>query len=347
VRRWTGALATIALCACTDTMASSDVNSVRYTAVNAGSAHTCAMSLTGASYCWGDNGAGAVGVRSEGKVSPSPQAVVVGPLQLRKVDAGTVFSCSLLSSGSPLCWGDGESTPRQVPAGLQVSDLSVGDFGCGLRVDSVAVCWPDLGASPNPIQSSKFREVSVGGFGCGLTRDGAPECWQSGTTTAVPVPGGVTFVTVSVGGQHACGLLVTGELDCWGDNSKGQLGDFTITSRDTPAPVGSNLRFIAVAAGRMHSCAIAEDGEAYCWGSALDGRLGYGGSADHLSAPTRVRGGDLPDGAQWTAIAAGGVHSCGAIADGRVYCWGGNTGGQVGDGTTEMRLQPALIRADD
>jgi alpha-tubulin suppressor-like RCC1 family protein len=351
VRTRIGAIALATLCACADTISPSHVSSVRFTAVSAGVDHTCALSSSGTSYCWGNNLTGAVGISSDSAVSPVPQPVVVGPLSFKSLDVGAHVSCGFLSSDTPLCWGDGESAPRELSLGSRLNDISLGHFSCGLRTDSVAICWDALSADAYPIEGTRFRQLSVGEFGCGLTSGGSPECWQRGDVVASPVPGGFSFTVISVGGQHACGLRADGELNCWGDNRSGQLGDFTLVSRDTPAPVASTQRFTALAAGTTHTCAIAQDGQAYCWGSALDGRLGYGGTpptyGHYIAAPARVRGGDLPAAVQWRAIGAGDRHSCGVTAEGRVYCWGANQGGQLGDGTTQERSQPKLTGAAD
>ena len=48
----------------------------------------------------------------------------------------------------------------------------------------------------------------------------------------------------------------------------------------------------------------------------------------------------------FATVSAGALHTCGVTATGRVYCWGGNQYGQLGDGTTEDRALPVRIQAD-
>jgi alpha-tubulin suppressor-like RCC1 family protein len=107
-----------------------------------------------------------------------------------------------------------------------------------------------------------------------------------------------------VGPAHACSLQAIGDLECWGDNSKGQLGDGTKTSRSLPVTVASAGRPDEVALGAKHTCALTK-GSVRCWGDDARGQLGKG--LETLSGVT--------------ALAAGGDQTC--VIDGAgVRCWG-------------------------
>ena len=128
---------------------------------------------------------------------------------------------------------------------------------------------------------------------------------------------------VWLGPSHACALQKTSlELECWGDNGAGQLGDRTTTSRGLPAPVVASAGLGAVgelALGAHHTCALAAGG-VHCWGDGARGQLGTGLTSS-LSAPSvPAIGGGVPL-AGVVAVAAGGDHTCVLIADG-VRCWG-------------------------
>ena len=131
----------------------------------------------------------------------------------------------------------------------------------------------------------------------------------------------------------------------WGDNVSGQLGDGTNNNRSVPVEVVSSgvlagKSVTQVSAGEYHACALA-DGAAYCWGYNLSGQVGDG-SKVASSVPVAVStSGDLA-GKTVTSIAAGGFHTC-AVADGAVYCWGLNTFGQLGDGSTAESLVPVAV----
>lgn len=98
------------------------------------------------------------------------------------------------------------------------------------------------------------------------------------------------------------------------------------------APVG------AIAAGAGHTCALTQAGGVKCWGSNSFGALGTGQPFDRLT-PTPVVG--LASGV--TAIAAGGGHTCALTGVGGVKCWGNNTYGGLGDGTTTHRGSPVDV----
>jgi alpha-tubulin suppressor-like RCC1 family protein/uncharacterized protein YjdB len=108
-----------------------------------------------------------------------------------------------------------------------------------------------------------------------------------------------------------------------------------------PAAVsGVRLR---VAAGQEHSCALNDAGAAFCWGANWGGQLGDGSTVDPRLAPVRVSGG-LAFRAL-SALSAGSAHTCGLTADGSVYCWGNNTYGQLGIGTTTASPVPVPVTA--
>jgi alpha-tubulin suppressor-like RCC1 family protein len=93
----------------------------------------------------------------------------------------------------------------------------------------------------------------------------------------------------------------------------------------------------SLAAGSAHTCGISA-GDVFCWGQNLSGQLGDG-TTESRRQPTQVQG--LP--APATQIAAGAVHSCALLGDGRAFCWGQNLHGQLGDGTTQNRSSATAV----
>jgi alpha-tubulin suppressor-like RCC1 family protein len=145
---------------------------------------------------------------------------------------------------------------------------------------------------------------------------------------------------VSGGGDHTCGILSNDRLYCWGGNSDGQVGRNTANPfYDTPVEVGGG-RWRTVSAGRDHTCAIRPNGRLSCWGDDDHGQVGDGGANADRLAPTQVVGGHT----DWTAVQVAGDHSCGRRANGRLYCWGDDSFGQLGNGGTDQdRTAPVLV----
>lgn len=97
--------------------------------------------------------------------------------------------------------------------------------------------------------------------------------------------------------------------------------------------------FVSVTTGSLHSCGVTEAGSVYCWGWNRDGQLGDGSTSDR-SRPVRAQAG----GVAFTAVTAGGGHTCALAGDGRAFCWGFNLNGQVGDGTlNNSRTAPTQV----
>lgn len=137
------------------------------------------------------------------------------------------------------------------------------------------------------------------------------------------------FTQVTAGERHACALTDAGTVYCWGDGSQGQLGTGDFASRRIPALVATDLKFLTIDAGRTHTCGVTSDRAVYCWGSDAYGQLGDGGRADR-SIPVRV-----DTDVTFDFVSAGGYHTCavGTESQGhRVYCWGADAYGQVGNG---------------
>ena len=204
-----------------------------------------------------------------------------------------------------------------------------------------------------------FNAISAGdNHTCGLTPAGVAYCWgdnssgqlgngtMSNSATPVPVAGGLSFSMLSAGGQQTCGVIGTpmnysgGAVYCWGNNSSGQLGNGTTTNSTTPSLVAGGLVFSAVSVGGKHVCGDIGDIVPYCWGDNSSGQLGNG-TMTNSSVPVPVTTGIYNILIEY--VSAGGSHTC-ALAGGQngsaAVCWGDNSSGQLGNGTTTNSAVP-------
>ncbi|MEO8103882.1 MAG: Ig-like domain repeat protein, partial [Betaproteobacteria bacterium] len=302
-------------------------------AIVAGGDHTCAFTPAGGVVCWGANDTGELGDTTTTDRT-TPNNVIGVPFNSTALAAGYSHSCAVTSLGAAMCWGSN--------ANGQIGDGSI-------------------------IQ--RLLPVGVSGLGAGVTRivggrshtcalvSGGVQCWgknnngQLGTGTAPtadqPAPVGVSGlgsgVTAIAGGfNHNCAVTTSGAALCWGANFGAQLGNPIADVNFEPAPfqvAGLTSGIAAVAAGSDHSCALTTGGAVKCWGDNSAGAIGDGSGPILVESPADVTG--LSSGV--TAIVAGEFHTCALLTGGAVKCWGANSEGQVGDGSTTNRNTPVDV----
>ena len=313
--------------------------------LSVGQTHTCEITAGGATYCWGYNQYGQLGVGSAGSSSWSSAVTVSGDLTFAVVSAGYSHSCGLTSGGAAYCWGSngtgqlGEGTtvgarssPVPVAGSFSFAAISAGeDHTCALTSTGLAYCW---GARPIPgIPVTRPTPVPVnGGYTftsldassessqtCAITGAGAAYCWGD-DLQPVAVPGNLSFVAISAGSGHNCALTAAGTAYCWGSNFLGQLGDGTYNDQPSPVQVAGGLTFTFLGAGYSHTCGLTTDALVYCWGSNLGGELGDGSTGGSRPSPMPIAGN-----LTFISVNAGFEETCAITPAGMAYCWGFGT----------------------
>lgn len=247
------------------------------TALSLGEAHSCVVreepGHPGATYCWGRNTSGQLGI---GAVDPGSATPLLLPMAFREIALGDFWTLGVaptsLSPGLLHGWGDdaswelgfvGTGAASPTPAKLTVHGIASGkgQHACGLvsPTDSdtaAAFCWGNN---------------TSGQLGWGTTSE------RELPGPVVGLPGGVD--AVAPGYDHTC-ALVAGKVYCWGSNASGKLGGGTKQlASSIPAEVPGLSGIVAIGAGTLHTCAFRSPTEIYCWGANDFGQLGNGDTA--------------------------------------------------------------------
>jgi alpha-tubulin suppressor-like RCC1 family protein len=269
--------------------------------------------------CWGYNYYGQLGNDSTTNSSIPVEVQDLGGTPV-KIVAGGEHTCVLLSSGQIQCWGYN----------------GYGQLGNGGTSNSlVPVYVEDL--------ATTAVDVSAGfDFTCAVLSNGGVQCWgynsygelgdDSTTSSSYPVyaiSSGEGVTSVSAGYDSACALFGSGEVECWGYNYYGQLGNDSTTTSYVPVEVyglGSGSGTTMISSGGIHVCALVS-GYIKCWGDNSYGQLGVGNTTSS-SIPVSVNLSGV------TSVRAGGYNTGAILTSGYTYIWGDDSYGEIGNGTT-------------
>lgn len=277
--------------------------------------------------------------------APTGDAALTGVVA---VAAGDQQAFALTEDGEVYSWGAANALGRQT---------SGSDSRPGKVVDTT-------GNAP----LKRIVAISTGGTNAlALGDDGTVYAWGDATGVAgaeprkvpVVVPGGKA-VAIASGNLWNAALLTEGYVATWGRNVDGATGQGSTSSGTlTPALVKDQLtgeplaNIVSISAGEQHGFALAANGLAYGWGRNMLGQLGHGDRGNVYRSAVAMAG--PGGGANWNGlrmVAAGGNHSVGLDATGRVYTWGYSANGELGDGLLKPRSEdqtslPGLVLATD
>lgn len=257
------------------------------TAITTGNMTYCALEHNAGAWCWGYNGNGQLG---DGTTTSSDVPVHVQglPANLAQIAQGWEHACALLFGGTVRCWGkngsgqlgDGSTsdskTPVSVPGLTAVVQIAVSDqLSCALQASGHIWCW--------------------GADDAGELGDG-----KSGASNDSDVPVQVSglsgqAISIAASDSAVCAAIVGGQVDCWGDNSAGELGTGTVgTPPLNPSPgislLSANGTLGASGGGAEAVCGLSASQIAFCWGDNTFGELGDGqsGAATDSGSPVKV-----------------------------------------------------------
>jgi alpha-tubulin suppressor-like RCC1 family protein len=339
-------------------------------AVSALSNHTCAILSNDGVKCWGSNQAGQLGLGNT--ASRGTSANEMGDLlpfvdlgagrTARGIGVGRFFSCALLDNAQVKCWGKNDqgqlglgdtqnrgdspgemATLPAVNGGGPATLLAVGpNHACAILEDNRLKCWGSNGAGQLGLGDIAARGDQLNEMGTALP--------------AVNLGTGRTAKAVSLGGSHSCAWLDNNQIKCWGSNASGVLGlsvghglPANSALGDASGEMGDALPTVSLGAGRtarsvvatsFSTCAVLDTQQLKCWGQNVDAALGLGDAANRGDAPNEM-GDFLPTlffgpGRQVKSL-AGTTHACALLNSNEVKCWGKNSSGQLGVGSTANR----------
>ena len=333
------------------------------TDIFAGSGHTCALRPGGRASCWGVSSDGRLGSGLNTNVSTSP-VQVFGVEDAVDLAMGLTFSCALEGNGQVGCWGENEegelgfegrsslAQRTEIVDLPEVSEVDGGNlYACARLSDGRVACWGSnrhgqLGTVPEDEDDVSFVPRFVDGIddavslamgeahACVMRADDTVWCWGFGPQGqlggGVEVENGGFFqvtglndaVQVAAGSSHTCALKADGTVVCWGAGSG--LG---VDSPDVAEPIAVDGLgdVVLLKASRHHTCAIQGAGSVVCWGSEFYPEPRGQGEDNEDIEPLSVAGvGGAVD------LALGQVHTCAALENGAVVCWGNNDRGQLG-----------------
>ena len=303
---------------------------------------SCGLVSRAVVYCWG----------LFGPTTSTRPAIIGGLPPISAIDAGTNHVCALSATGEVYCFG--LDLPLQhVVLPQRVVAISAGyEFSCALTADGASYCWGwnqdgQIGVEPTgpgafqPVptrtQAPPLTSISAGVMiACGVANE-TIFCWGDGFgSTARAIASTARFKSVSVG-AGICAITIDDQPTCL---TGLVVMDLTSVGRISQLSMGNGW-----------ACALHNDASAECWGQNGYGQLGRGSRSDSTTVgPAPVVGG-IP----FRAISAGtgpsvpGQHSCAVALDGRGYCWGENTVGQLGNPISEpfdnyrLRLIPTRV----
>lgn len=274
-------------------------------------------------------------------------------------------ACALLDNQKAYCWGTGspwpgakggdKDKPAEVPELNGAKQLSIGlGHGCALMGDASVKCWGgnyegEAGGGkeqrdvkiPSVVKGlSQATAVTTGSsHSCAIAQQGKVFCWgRNSNGQAVPgadaklfeptlVPEVSEAIQLAANDDWTCALDSKHQMTCWGD-------------RKPATKLASDVKQLAQNTGD-HMCALKMDGQVICWGANNYGQAGSGQAQKPYTVATPEPVAGLKGA---VAVGAGYEHSCAALNDGSVSCWGRNRFGELGDGTLKDNASPTKVK---
>jgi alpha-tubulin suppressor-like RCC1 family protein len=315
----------------------------RVVQVASGFSFTCALLDTGNVRCWGSGFGGKLGYGNTNNIGDDETPASAGDVDLGgiavQITTGDDHACAVLTRGRVRCWGNGAG----------------GALGYG-NTNSIGDDETPASAGDVDVGGPVVQIAGGNGFTCARLESGAVRCWGRegpgrlgyGNTNSIgddetpasagDVNLGGTAVQVVAGATHACAVLDTGAVRCWGSAARGALGygnTNNIGDDEVPASAGDvdvGGKVVELSAGTVNTCAVLEGGRVRCWGFGQFGQNGYASTQDIGNDETPASAGDVDVGGAVVHLDSGIQKTCALLDSGSVRCWGNAGFGALGYG---------------
>jgi hypothetical protein len=321
-----------------------------------GGSSSCGVTSSGESFCWGQ----VTGLGSYPQVVPDTalyqtitpncglslagnihcgigSSLHAGFPPASPLSSGTSFaklsnrfsSCALTATGVAFCFGDNswgqlgtgiaggspESAPTIVTGALKFTSISAsGTHVCAIATSGKAYCWG----------KNDFGQLGTSSTNCGALAQFDP------CATPTAVAGDVSFKSISAALRYTCGVAVDGTGYCWGDSTLVPWRDGLSAKNPSPSMVQGGFVFQDISVATSHACGLTIDGVAVCWGQNTVGALGRG--TPTLSVTPGFPPAAVETSLTFSSISVGSQFSCAITPQKSAYCWGDNSGGELGNG---------------
>lgn len=293
--------------------------------------HSALVTESGKLYTFGYNNNGQLGDGTKiDKITPT--LITIAGETIKYVELGKYDDSAVITESGKLYTfgynnygqlGDGTTGTKTIPTLITIP---------GETIKTVA-----LGKSHSAVVTESGKLYTFGFNNHGQLGDGTEV--DKKTPILITIPG-ETIKDVACGNMHTVVITESGKLYTFGYNNYGNLGNGTIIEQWSPIQITIPSETIKqVAAGGSHTAVITESGKLYVWGNNYYGQVGIGSTGDYKTTPQLIT---LPD-ETITSISAGDSFTIATTASGKVYAWGLNANGQLGDKTTINKTTPTLI----